>query len=185
MWRERAACQFQQLTSWLWGRYLTFRHPGLQLGRGVRIEGPLYIRLAPGSTIKIGEGAWLRHHAELLVDGGHLTIGKGSYIGAYSVLNCQQHLVIGDHCLLAEFVTVRDVEHAYQDPGLPIAFQGYTHRPTEVGSGCWLGAKATVTAGVTLGPQCVVGANAVVTKDLAAGSVAVGSPAKPLTRNGP
>ena len=37
-----------------------------------------------------------------------------------------------------------------------------------------------VTSGVTIGDRCVIGANSVVTRDLPAGVIAVGSPARVL-----
>ena len=51
-----------------------------------------------------------------------------------------------------------------------------------VGEGCWLGERAVVLPGVTLGPGCVVGAGAVVTRSFAAGSVVAGVPAKLLRK---
>jgi acetyltransferase-like isoleucine patch superfamily enzyme len=40
--------------------------------------------------------------------------------------------------------------------------------------------NCVVTSGVTIGDRCVVGANSVVTRDIPAGSIAAGSPAKVL-----
>jgi hypothetical protein len=47
-----------------------------------------------------------------------------------------------------------------------------------IGDDVWVGAKATITRGVTIGRGAVVGAHAVVTHDLPAGCVAVGVPAR-------
>ena len=47
-----------------------------------------------------------------------------------------------------------------------------------IGDDVWVGAKATITQGVTVGSGVVIGAHAVVTHDLPAGSVAVGVPAR-------
>ncbi|MER5810394.1 sugar O-acetyltransferase [Streptomyces sp. NPDC002033] len=51
-------------------------------------------------------------------------------------------------------------------------------KPITIGDGAWLGGGVIVLPGVTIGPDTVVGAGSVVTKDLPAGVVAVGNPAR-------
>ena len=50
--------------------------------------------------------------------------------------------------------------------------------PIAIGDNVWIGGGAIVLAGVTIGEDTVVGAGAVVTRDLPAGVVAVGNPAR-------
>jgi acetyltransferase-like isoleucine patch superfamily enzyme len=47
-----------------------------------------------------------------------------------------------------------------------------------IGNNVWIGAKATVTKGVTIGDNVVIGANSVVTRDIPPNSVAAGAPAR-------
>ena len=47
-----------------------------------------------------------------------------------------------------------------------------------IGANCWFGVNCVVTSGVTIGERCVIGANSVVTRDLPAGDVAAGAPAR-------
>ena len=49
-----------------------------------------------------------------------------------------------------------------------------------IGNDVWLGTGVIVLAGVTIGDGCVVAAGAVVTKDIPAGSIAGGVPARVL-----
>ena len=53
-------------------------------------------------------------------------------------------------------------------------------RPIRIGRGCFIGARAIILKGVTIGDRAVVGAAAVVTKDVPAGHIAVGNPARNL-----
>ncbi len=52
--------------------------------------------------------------------------------------------------------------------------------PITIGDNVWLGGGVIVCPGVTIGADTVVGAGAVVTRDLPAGVVAVGNPARVL-----
>lgn len=54
------------------------------------------------------------------------------------------------------------------------------HTHTYIGRNCFIGAHAIVMPGVTVGDQCIVGAGAVVTKDVPAGSIVGGNPARIL-----
>ncbi len=51
---------------------------------------------------------------------------------------------------------------------------------TNVGRGASIGAHAVILPGVTIGPEAVVGAGSVVTKDVAAGAIVVGNPARAI-----
>jgi maltose O-acetyltransferase len=50
--------------------------------------------------------------------------------------------------------------------------------PVIVGSGCWIGARAILLPGVTVGEGCVVAAGAVVTKDCLPNGLYAGVPAR-------
>ena len=54
------------------------------------------------------------------------------------------------------------------------------HTDKVIADGVWLGGGAIVCPGVTVGENTVVGAGAVVVKDLPAGVLAVGNPARPI-----
>lgn len=51
-------------------------------------------------------------------------------------------------------------------------------KPITIGNNVWIGANASVLAGVTIGNNVTIGANSVVTKDIPSNSVAVGNPCK-------
>jgi UDP-2-acetamido-3-amino-2,3-dideoxy-glucuronate N-acetyltransferase len=54
--------------------------------------------------------------------------------------------------------------------------------PTRVGKGASIGTSSTILCGVTIGEGAVVGAGSVVTRDVPAGAVVAGNPARPLPR---
>ena len=76
---------------------------------------------------------------------------------------------------------VGDADHRYDDPDVPITWQGFESRgPVVIGSNCWFGVNCVVTGGVTIGDRAVIGANSVVTADVPAGTIAAGAPAKTI-----
>ena len=70
--------------------------------------------------------------------------------------------------------------HAVDDPGFQLLA-----RPIVIGKGAWIAAEAFVGPGVTAKERAVLGARAVAFGDLAAGTIYVGNPARPLRARGP
>lgn len=54
--------------------------------------------------------------------------------------------------------------------------------PIAIGKNVWIGAHATVLAGVTIGDNAVIAAGAVVNRDIPADTVAAGVPAKVIRK---
>ena len=108
-----------------------------------------------------------------------VTIGRGAFLNRNVMLAAQEEIEIGDHTMLANGCFVGDADHRYDDPELPITWQGFVARgPVKIGPNCWLGANVVVTGGVTIGERTVIGANSVITADLPAGVIAAGAPAR-------
>ena len=87
---------------------------------------------------------------------------------------------IGAECQIATNVQLLAATHPL-DPA-PRADGWESGEPITLGDNVWLGGGAIVCPGVSIGDDTVVGAGAVVTRDLPAGVVAVGNPARVLRR---
>jgi acetyltransferase-like isoleucine patch superfamily enzyme len=147
------------------------------------VEGELLEALDEG-RLKVGAGTlfepgcWITMAPEARV-----TIGEGCFLNKNTMLAAQTEIEIGDHTMFANGCFIGDAEHRYDDPEVPITWQGFTSRgPVRIGDNCWFGVNCVVTSGITVGERCVIGANSVVTKDLEPGSIAAGAPAKVLKR---
>ncbi len=132
--------------------------------------------------LEIGEHALLEPHVWLTAPApGRIRIGAGTFLNLCVMVAAVQLVEIGDHCMLANGCFVTDGNHRFDDPELPVPWQGFTSKgPTRIGDNVWCGANVVITSGVTVGRRCVIGANSVVTTDLPPFSIAAGSPARVL-----
>ena len=145
------------------------------------VEGEILEALDEGRLL-IGEGTLLEPGCWLtMAPEARIEIGAGCFLNRNTMLAALERIEIGDHTMFANGCFVGDSDHRFDDPDTPITQQGFTSKgPVRIGSNCWFGVNCVVTSGVTVGDRCVVGANSVVTCDLPPGTVAAGSPARPL-----
>ena len=104
-------------------------------------------------------------------------LGQRVYIGARSTIGMAS---IGDDTLLADGVQLLSGkhQHATADPERPFQEQESHAEKIHIGRNCWIGTNAIVMADI--GPDSIIGAGAVVTHAIPEGTVAVGSPARPI-----
>jgi UDP-2-acetamido-3-amino-2,3-dideoxy-glucuronate N-acetyltransferase len=119
-------------------------------------------------------------------------IGKRCKIAAYAEI--QRGVTIGDRCKVEAFafiptgVTIEDEVFigphvCFTNDRRPRAVGEWDVVPTLVKKGASIGANATVICGVTIGEGALVGAGAVVTRDVPAGAVVAGCPAREIKVN--
>lgn len=109
--------------------------------------------------------------------GSDLYIGRGSQLWAHSH---EAGITIGNHVLIAPGALLTTLSHDYRAPGMPVEA-----RPITVGDQVWIGARAVILPGVSLGTGAVVAAGAVVNADVPAWTVVAGVPARVVKRREP
>ena len=91
-------------------------------------------------------------------------------------------VIIGDNCLTGKWVTISDNNHGTTDFDVlhepPIKRKLYTKGPVVIGNDVWIGDKASILGGVTIGDGAVIQAGSVVIKDVPSGAIVGGNPAK-------
>lgn len=108
-----------------------------------------------------------------------LKAGDYSYIGRDCCI-CPR-VTIGKFTYLAHEVSVQGGDHVYDMPGTPICFTGRPEMPvTVIEDDVWVGHRAIIMAGVTIGRGAVVAAGAVVTKSVEPYSIVGGIPASKI-----
>lgn len=147
------------------------------------VEGEVLEALDEG-RLRIGEGTLLEPGCWLtLGPEAEIVIGAGCFLNRNTMIAAHSRVEIGDHTMFANGCFVGDAEHRYDDPTIPITWQGFTTKgPVAIGANCWFGVNCVVTSGISVGERCVIGANSVITADVESGTIAAGAPAKPIRK---
>lgn len=108
------------------------------------------VRILEPANLEIGDLSYLAY-------GVRIEARQGVHIGSMTTISPEVFITTGDHSLL-------DLAP--------------TNCPVWIGDGVFIGARAMILGGVRIGDNAVVGAGSVVTKDVPAGSIAAGIPAR-------
>ena len=112
-----------------------------------------------------------------VLNGGFLLI-KGGYINEGTNITCKKKIAIGKNCTIARDVIISDYDaHNIDLPNYEIA------SPITIGNHVWIGGRAIIRKGVTIGDDAIIAAGAIVTKDVPARSIVAGVPAKIMKEN--
>jgi acetyltransferase-like isoleucine patch superfamily enzyme len=120
--------------------------------------------------------------SSIFMDAWFDTKGKGSFVmGHHSVINRRCRLdnrgtiVIGNNVSISAEVCILTADHDLHSP----ACDGRERKVT-IGDYAFIGTRALLLPGVTVGHGAAVGAGSVVTKDIPEFTIVAGCPAKPI-----
>lgn len=117
----------------------------------------------PGVRLEVGTGA-------------RLSIGTGTYLNRNTEVIAWQEVTIGRDCMVGWDVLIMDTDQH------PLPGRGLDNRPVHIGDRVWIGARAMVLKGVSIGDDAIVGAGAIVTHDIPARALVTGPSARELRR---
>lgn len=150
--------------------------PDVRLGRGVRLSG--WVNLygcAIGDESRVGPFVEIQRG---------VSVGKKVKISSHSFL-CEG-VTIEDECFIGHGVLfINDKYPVATKGGVPTGDGDWRPAGSRVKRGAAIGSGAVILCGVTIGERALVGAGAVVTKDVPAGSVVAGVPARVTRRSRP
>ncbi len=111
----------------------------------------------------------------VFIRGRDLNIGPGTWINVGCHFDCGAPIWIGANCNIGPGVMILTSTHAAGD-GTRRAGVAYC-AGVVVGTGTWIGARATIMPGITIGRGCVIAAGAVVIRDTDPDGLYAGVPA--------
>lgn len=156
-----------------------------QVGRGVRTD--IYVPFISGQgDILVGDyvlldGRCTIRFASRFAACPRLTIGARTHIGHNCALIVAKEVTIGTDCLIASETLIFDSSGHHTDPearlaGLPP--DNDMVKPVRIGNNVWIGKRAMIFPGVTIGDGSVVAAGSVVMRDVPPNTLAAGNPAR-------
>jgi acetyltransferase-like isoleucine patch superfamily enzyme len=133
-----------------------------------------YLAIRKGGKCSV-EGSFAVHSGCMLtiLEGAHLSLGSG-YLNSGAKISCSQYIRIGHGVAIADDVVIQDSDFHNLSGA-----RGQT-LPIEIGDRVWIGRGAIILKGTTIGAGAVIGAMSVITKDVPAGMLVAGNPAKAI-----
>jgi acetyltransferase-like isoleucine patch superfamily enzyme len=136
----------------------------------------LGIQLGQQAGVHMGAYVWFYGPRAIRHNG--VRIGRNSRINRNCTIDARSPLTIGDNVSVSPEVMILAGTHDVNDPRFPpspvgpwaVAIEDYV----------WIGSRAMILPGVTLGRGAVVAAGSVVTKDVPPLTIVAGVPAKPI-----
>lgn len=138
------------------------------------------VRVASGSgfklfgnktSVKIAQGAYIRHNCSIVVENGILEIGARFFMNNNSSVNIHHRVKIGDDCIFGEGVKIYDHNHVFNKAFKPFNQLGFSVGEIVIGNNVWLGSNVVVLKDTSIGDNVVVGANCVVKGIIPANSI--------------
>jgi maltose O-acetyltransferase len=133
----------------------------------------LGLSLARSCGVHMGCFIWFNSRGQIRRDGS--CIGARTRINRDCCLDMRGQLLIGDDVSVSPEVMILTGQHRYDRPGFD-----FETKPVVIEDHVWIGARAMILPGTTLGRGAVVAAGAVVSGRVPPRTVVAGVPARPL-----
>lgn len=145
-------------------------------GKGSVIYSSVRMDTPPYRKFHIGRKSVIESFCCINNAVGDVIIGNYTRIGLHSTIIGP--VEIGNNVNLAQGITVTALNHNTDNPDMRFDEQGISTKQIIIEDDVWIGANAVILPGVRIGKHSVIAAGAVVNKDVPAGTLVAGVPAK-------
>lgn len=151
-----------------WTNYYTKRFQ--RVGEHLLVTGRIIIvgKVSVGDCVMLESGTRL-----MTLENGSINIGSHIYISA-ALISSTLSVELGDNVVISPQAMIIDHD-GYGLDGKPAA-----EKPVKIGNHVWIGVRATILKGVTVGDNSIIAAGAVVTKDVEPNTIVAGNPARKI-----
>ncbi len=156
--------------------------PGVERSASAAIAPSARFDIGDRGRVILADGCQIRDGAHFEVhDEGVVRIGERVVVGVNNWIQGNGDVTIEDGTILGPNVVITSTHHQ-MDLAYALQDQPLSKRAVHVGRDVWIGANATIVAGVRIGDQAVIGANSLVNRDVPAAAIVGGVPAKTIGR---
>lgn len=181
------------------GKLLSVQHPlwrwygrmrRATIHNSVIMNGRPLVRCCRGAQLILHEGVRIntsvnsnpvigRGRTSLCAIAAGARLEVGPHVGMSGVCICAANSVmIGEHTIIGADAMITDTDFHKPLPAWKWSNDALgASKPVRIGRGCFIGARAIILKGVTLGDGAIVAAGALVTRDVPANHLAIGNPA--------
>lgn len=151
-------------------------------GPGFRGRNPGYYWLGRGAEIHLGRNVHIERKVNMsLADNARIYVGDDTYIGQGCLFATMKEISIGQGCAISWYVCFMDTSsHQLGIKGEELKMQV---EPIRIGNHVWIGCRASIIRGVTVGDGAIIANNANVTRDVPPGTMVGGNPARVIKEN--
>ncbi len=163
---------------------------GVRLGAGFQCWGLPTFRREPGAAIHVGRrcairtargsnniGLYTRTRISANTRGAVVEIGNNVGLSAVTIAAFER-IDIGDDCLIGGNVLITDSDWHPVDPAARLRDEKPHTAPVRIGRNVFIGTRAVILKGTTIGDGAVIGAGSVVSGTIPPRTVAVGNPCR-------
>lgn len=125
---------------------------------------------------KIGRGLIIKNNVNIKFP-WKLTIGDNCWIGEGVWIDNLDSVTIGNDVCISQGAMLLTGNHDYTQPSMP-----YRNAPIRIADGAWIGAKAIICPGVSVGTHAILTVGSIATKDMQPSTIYQGNPAKEIRK---